>query len=63
MEALSREIELASEPMEAISEQMEVQGRLQEEASGRVESELRKLIDEAVARKLATPLPARTSAR
>jgi beta-lactamase regulating signal transducer with metallopeptidase domain len=63
MEALSREIEIASEPMEAISEQMEAQGRLQEEASARVESELRKLIDEAVARKLATPLPASGSER
>jgi len=56
IEALSREMELASEPMEAISQQMEAQGRLVEEASARVESELRKIIDEAVARKLATPV-------
>jgi triosephosphate isomerase len=56
-------MELASEPMEAIGEQMEVQGRLVEEASARVEGELRKIIDEALARKLATPLPAGASAR
>ena len=58
MEALSREMELAGKPMEAIGEQMEAQGRLIEEASARVEGELRKIIDEAVERKLATPLPA-----
>ena len=57
MEALSREMELAAKPMEAISEQLEAQGRVVEEASARVEQELRKLIDEAVERKLATPLP------
>jgi hypothetical protein len=34
-----------------------------EEASRRVEGELRKLIDEAVARKLAMPLPASASTR
>jgi beta-lactamase regulating signal transducer with metallopeptidase domain/uncharacterized protein YoxC len=56
IEALSREMELASKPMEAIGEQMEAQSRLIEDASARVESELRRLIDEAVARKLATPL-------
>jgi beta-lactamase regulating signal transducer with metallopeptidase domain/uncharacterized protein YoxC len=55
MEALSREMELAGQPMEAIGKQMEAQGRVVEEASARVESELHKLIDEAVARKLATP--------
>ena len=58
MEALSREMELAGKPMEAISEQMEAQGRLIEEASARVEGELRKIIDEAVKRKLATPVAA-----
>ena len=58
MEALSHEMELAGKPMEAISEQMEAQSRLIEEASARVEGELRKIIDEAVQRKLATPLPA-----
>lgn len=58
MEALSREMELVGKPMEAIGEQMEAQGRLIEEASARVEGELRKIIDEAVERKLATPLPA-----
>jgi beta-lactamase regulating signal transducer with metallopeptidase domain len=58
MEALSREMELAGKPMEAIGEQMEAQGRLIEEASARVEGELRKIIDEAVERKLATPLSA-----
>ena len=57
LEALSREMELAGKPMEAIGEQMEAQGRLMEQASERVEGELRKLIDEAVERKLATPLP------
>jgi len=55
MEALSREMELASQPMEAIGKQMEAQSSVVEEASARVESELRKLIDEALARKLATP--------
>jgi beta-lactamase regulating signal transducer with metallopeptidase domain len=63
MEALSREMELAGKPMEAISEQMEAEGRVLEEATERVERELRKLIDEAAANKLATPLPARASAR
>jgi beta-lactamase regulating signal transducer with metallopeptidase domain len=58
LEALSREIELAAEPMEAIGEQVEAQGRLIEEASARVEGELRQLIDEAMERKLATPMPA-----
>jgi beta-lactamase regulating signal transducer with metallopeptidase domain len=58
MEALSREMKLAGKPMEAIGEQMEAQGRLIEEASARVEGELKKIIDEAVERKLATPLPA-----
>lgn len=57
MEALTREIELASAPMEAIGKQMEVQGREVEQASARVEQALRKLIDESLARKLATPLP------
>jgi len=61
VEALSREMELAGKPMEAIGEQMEAQGRLIEEASARVEGELRSLIDEAIKRKLATPLPARAS--
>ena len=58
MEALSREMELAGKPMEAIGKQMEAQGRLIEAASARVEGELKKIIDEAVKRKLATPLPA-----
>ncbi len=55
MEALSREMEQAGKPMEAIGKQMEAQGRVVEEASARVESKLHTLIDEAVARKLATP--------
>jgi beta-lactamase regulating signal transducer with metallopeptidase domain len=63
MEALSRKMELAGEPMEAIGAQMEAQGRVLEDASARVERELRKLIDEAVARKLAMPLPASAAAR
>lgn len=56
MDALAREMELASKPMEALSEQMEAQSRLIEKASARVEGKLQKLIDEAVARKLATPI-------
>jgi beta-lactamase regulating signal transducer with metallopeptidase domain/predicted nucleic acid-binding Zn-ribbon protein len=56
MEALARELEQASKPLEALSKQMEAQGRLLEQASARVEAELKKLIDEAVARKLATPV-------
>jgi hypothetical protein len=56
MEALSREMELAAQPMEAIGAQMEAQGRLIEAASARLEGEMRKLIDEAVERKLATPV-------
>lgn len=55
MEALSREMEEAGRSMEAISKQIEAQSRVVEEASTRVESELQNLIDEAVARKLATP--------
>jgi Zn-dependent protease with chaperone function/predicted nucleic acid-binding Zn-ribbon protein len=58
MEALAREMEQASKPMEAISKQMEAQSQLIEKASARVEGELQKLIDEAVARKLATPVGA-----
>ncbi len=58
METLAREMELAGQPMEAIGKQMEAQGRVVEEASARVESELHKLIDEAVAHKLATPADA-----
>ncbi len=54
MEALAREMELASKPIEGLSEQMEEQGKLMEEASARVEGKLQELIDEAVARKLAT---------
>jgi len=42
---------------------MGAEGRVLEEATERVERELRKLIDEAAANKLATPLPARASAR
>ena len=61
MQALSREMELASEPMEALGEQMEAQSRVVEKASARVERELRKIIDEAIARKLAMPLPASAS--
>jgi triosephosphate isomerase len=55
METLSREMELASQPMEAIGKKMDAERRVVEEATARVESELHKLIDEAVARKLATP--------
>jgi hypothetical protein len=54
-------MEAARQPMEAIEEQMEVQSRLVEEAAARVESELRKIIDEAVARKLARPVTSRSS--
>jgi len=57
IEALTREIEIASAPMEAISKLMDAQGREVEAASARVEQALRKLIDEALERKLATPLP------
>ena len=60
MEALAREMELAGKPMEALSKQMEAQGRVVEEASVRVEGELRKIIDEAVERKLAVPAGAGT---
>jgi hypothetical protein len=63
LEALSREMELAGKPMEVIGEQMEAQGRLIERASARVEGELRQLIDEAMERKLATPLPAGAKTR
>jgi triosephosphate isomerase len=56
-------MELAAEPMEAISEQMEAQSRVVEEVSATVERELRKLIDEAVARKLEMPAPAGVAAR
>jgi predicted nucleic acid-binding Zn-ribbon protein len=57
MEALSRQMEQESKPMEAIGKQMEVQGRLLDEATKKAEQQIHRLIDEAMAAKLARPAP------
>ena len=59
MEALGREMEAASQPMEAIGKDMEVLGKQIEQAAAVADTEIRKVIDEALARGLATPAPAR----
>ena len=63
IEALSREMELASKPMEALGKQMEVLGRKHEVAAEQAARELSKLVSEAMAKDLAKPVPARTTAQ
>jgi hypothetical protein len=57
MEALGREMEAASKPMEAIGKEMEVLGKQIEQKAAVADAEIRQVIDEAVARGLATPAP------
>lgn len=59
MEALSREMEAASEPMEGIGEEMEALGGQIEREAKLADSEIRKLIDTAYQRGLASPAPLR----
>lgn len=59
MEALGREMETASKPMEAIGRQMEVLGKQIGQKAAVADREIQALIDEAVARGLTTPAPAR----
>lgn len=59
MEALGREMEEASKPMEAIGKDMEALGTRLERAAEEAQRRTRGLIDEAFAKGLATPVPAR----
>jgi beta-lactamase regulating signal transducer with metallopeptidase domain len=59
MEALSEEMDRASEPMDALGEQMDAIGRKIEVASRKAETEVRGLIDQAVANKLHRPVAVR----
>jgi beta-lactamase regulating signal transducer with metallopeptidase domain len=59
MDALSRQMDEASKPMDALGRQMDALGKQMEVASKKAEREMRVLIDEAMARKLAMPVGAR----
>jgi beta-lactamase regulating signal transducer with metallopeptidase domain len=61
MEALGRQMEAAGKPMEALGKQMEALGEQQEKLVAQAERELQQLIDEAVAKGLATPAPRTTT--
>jgi hypothetical protein len=56
VEALEREMEAASAPMEAIGAQMEALGSEQEREMTRIDRDIRGIIDEAVAKGLASPV-------
>ena len=56
VEALEREMEAASAPMEAIGAQMEALGREQEREMTRIDRDIRGIIDDAVAKGLASPV-------
>ncbi len=58
MEALGREMEAAGKPMEAIGKEMEVLGGQIERRAAIAEVEIRRIIDDAYGRGLATPAPA-----
>ena len=58
MEALGREMEAAGKPMEAIGKEMEVLGGQIERQAAIAEVEIRRIIDDAYGRGLATPAPA-----
>jgi DNA repair exonuclease SbcCD ATPase subunit len=55
MEALSREMDAASAPMDALGKQMDALSAQHEKLSAQARIEMRRLIDEAMARKLAAP--------
>jgi len=57
MEALGREMEAAGKPMEAIGKEMEAVGEQIERTAAIAEAEIRRIIDDAYARGLATPAP------
>lgn len=57
MEALGREMEAAGKPMEAISKEMEAIGDQIERTAAIAETEIRRIIDDAYARGLATQAP------
>ena len=57
MEALGREMEAAGRPMEAIGKEMEAVGAQIERVAAVSDAQVRKLLDEAYARGLATPAP------
>ena len=57
MEALGREMEAAGKPMEAIGKEMEVIGDQIERTAAIAETEIRRIIDDAYGRGLATPAP------
>ncbi len=57
MEALGREMEAAGKPMEAIGKEMEVVGEQIERTAAIAEAEIRRIIDDAYSRGLATPAP------
>jgi hypothetical protein len=59
MEALGREMEAAGKPMEAIGKDMEALGARIERSAAEAETRTRSLIDDAVAKGLATPAPTR----
>jgi beta-lactamase regulating signal transducer with metallopeptidase domain len=57
MQALGREMGAASKPMEAIGKEMEVLGKQIEQKAAIADAETRQVIDQAVARGLAMPVP------
>jgi hypothetical protein len=59
MEALGRQMEEAGKPMEALGKQMEALGKQMDAVSKQAERETLQLIDEAMAKGLAQPAPAR----
>lgn len=59
MEALGRQMEEAGKPMEALGRQMDVLGGQMDQLSTQAERETLQLIDDAVAKGLAKPAPAR----
>ncbi len=59
MEALGRQMEQAGKPMEAIGKDMEAVGKQIEAVAAEADAQVRQLIDEAVARGLASPSPVR----
>jgi hypothetical protein len=58
MEALGREMEAASRPMEGIGKEMEKLGGRIEQQAKLADGQVRRLIDDAFERGLASPAPA-----
>ena len=63
MQALTREMEIANGPVEALSKQLDVLERQQQKAWGQTERELREVIKEALSGNLARPVPMRMAAQ